>query len=266
MKLIEYVTPVTSAPEDAKLTDISYKISNIHTQYYGTFFTYKTLVDLERENYPQHIEIRLNKLLSVVNRDYRKYILNVSPDYKREGMIVLSYGGQDLVDVIGTLFSFNFNKKSYTARTKLSYQREKLINAMIIALSFLCAKYPKIYEFQVKATFLKVINDLFNYDTINRLELSEIYSSVLNLNINVIANKIKDIGLKPKEKIKKPRKQKAKTELPSKEQFENWLSSGQYTRTQLEEIIAKQYKVSAITVHRKIVEYGLARNYKYNKI
>lgn len=264
MRIFEYVKPVTSSAEDAKLSEISNRISNIHSRYYCTFFTFRTLVDLERENYPKHIEIKLNGLLSEVNRDYRKYILNVSPDYKREGMMVLSYGSCELSDVIGAEYGFNFNKK-YTNRTKLNYSREKLINAMIVALSFLCAKYPVVYEFQIQATFLKVINDLFDYATVRHLELSDVYSGILGLDIQVIADKIKALDLKPKERIKKPRKQKAKTELPSKEQFEAWLSSGQYTRTELERIIAERYKVSARTVHRQIVRYGLARKYNKNK-
>ena len=266
MTINEYVTPVTTSAEDAKLSEISFQISNMYSQYYSSFYTFKTLVDLEREYYPKDIEIRLNKLLSEVTKNYRKYILNVSTEYKREGMIVMSYCGQDIADAIGSLFNFNFNKKSYINRTKLNYSREKLINAMIVALCFLFAKYKTVYEFQIKATYIKILNDFFNYQTVNHLELFEIYSSLLNLDIKVVTDKIKALNLTPKERIKKPRKQKPKTELPSREQFENWLTSGQYTRTELEQIIAKQYKVSAITVHRKIVEYGLARNYKTNKI
>lgn len=262
MKILDYLKPVTNSAEDVKLTEIQTKIDEIDNFLYSTFFTFKTLVDDERDSYPKSTEIKVNNKLNEINRTYRVDIINVSADYKREGMTVWSYCGKYLVDVIGEQFHFNFNKKSYKDRARLAYTREKVINAMITALSFLFSKYTEVYAFQIKATFLKLIIDFFEYKTINHLELYSIYSQILNLDLNVIANKIKSLNIQTKVKIQQKRERKPKAELPSKEQFEYWLSTGQYTVTELKDIIARQFHVSTKTVQRKLADYGLT-NEKY---
>ena len=266
MKIFEYTKPITKAAENAKLSDIQDRIDCIANFYYATFRVYNTLVDIEREGYPISKEIEITKKLDEVNRIYRRDILNVSSDYKRENMTVFSFAGQKLCDSIGAEFGFTFKRDDLSKRKKLTYSREKLIRAAVIGLAYLFAKYQIVYPFQILATFVKILIDFFDYDSIKSIELADIYSSILNLDINVIANKIKELNLEPVAKIKKARKPKAKVELPSKKDFEYWLESGKYTQTQLKRIIADQYKVSEKTIQRKLAEYGLTRNYKNNKI
>lgn len=265
MTIIEYLTPISKRPEDAKLDIFNDKVYIAFKTYANSFRIANQLVDLEREHYIKDIEINTAKALTEINRTYRADILNVSADYKRENLTVWSFAGTMLVDVVGQKNNFIFNKRNYKERTKLHCTPQKLRETVITALAFLFSKYKTIYKFHIYATLLKVALDFFEYDSLMQCDLINEYVQILETDIDIINNKAKEIGMKPVVKIKKTRQKKDKVELPPKEYFEQWLSSGQYTVTQLKDIIAKQYNISAKTVQRKLSEYGLTRKYNNNK-
>lgn len=262
MILKDYLKPITKSVDDSKLSDFQNRIDSIDNQIYGVYSTIKTLVDDEKTKYIKDTEIKINEILKIINRDFRKDVLKVSPDYKREGISVWSLGDKTLTAIIGNEFNFNFNVKSYKDRTRISYSKEKLLSSMVIALSFLFSKYSEVYDFQIKYTFIKVLIDFFDFRSIDYLEAYQVYTQILNIDMSVIVSNIKELGIQPKTKVTK-RERKPKTELPTKEQFEYWISSGQYTMTRIKKSIAQQYHVSERTVHRKLVEYGLVRKYTF---
>ena len=264
MKIIEYLTPIETTPEDAKLSIFNDKVYIAFRAFSNSFKSVNFLVDLEREHYIKDIEIKSTQALNELNRIYRADFLKVSPDYKRENLTVWSYSGKMLVDVVGQSNNFIFNKRNYKDRTKLNCTPQKLRETFITALAFLFSKYKTVYKFHIYGTLLKVALDFFEYESLMQCDLINEYVQSLEIDVEVILNKIKEIGLTPAIKIKKPRVKKDKVELPTKEQFESWLSSGEYSVTELKNIIAKQYNISAKTVQRKLAEYGLTR--KYNKI
>lgn len=265
MRIIEYLTPISNRPEDVKLDIFNSKVYSIFKAYASSFSIASQLRDLEREHHIKDIEIKTAQALSGINRTYRADILNVSPDYKRENLTVWSFAGKMLVDVVGKDNNFTFNKRNYKERTKLHCTPLKLRETVITALAFLLSKYKNIYKFHIYATILKVAFDFFDYESLMQCDLINEYVQVLETDIDIIITKSREIGLTPAVKIKKTRQKKDKVELPPKEYFEQWLSSGEYTVTQLKDIIAKQYNISAKTVQRKLSEYGLTRKYNNNK-
>ena len=143
----------------------------------------------------------------------------------------------------------------------MTYTKEKAVKASIIALTFLIAKYQEVYEFQVLATVLKVLNDCFELDSM-RADVKDVFTEILNVDIDVIRNNIITYGLIP---IKKPRKKRIKSlarlDMPTKEQFRKLIDSGRYTKGEIIEAIAKEYKVSVRAVRRQMEDYGLTRKY-----
>lgn len=265
MKLLEYVTQTkTSVVEDAKLNTFNDKTYSVFKTYANSFRTANQLVDLEREHYIKDIEIKTSQALTEINRIYRADFLNVSADYKRANLTVWSFAGKMLVDVVSARYNYIFNKRNYKDRAKLNCTPEKLRETTIMALAFLFAKYQKVYRFHLYATLLKVALDFFDYESLMSCDIYNEYVQILEIDIDIIIDKIKEIGLTPAVKVKKTRKKKDKLEFPPREYFEQWLSSGQYTVTQIKSAIAQQYNVSEKTVQRKLAEYGLTR--KYNKV
>lgn len=264
MKVSNYITEISKSPEDSKLDIFSDKVYSALRAYVNSFRSVNFLVDLEREHYIKDTTIKASKALNEVNRIYRQDFLGVSPDYKRENLTVWSYAGKMLVDAVADTFGYKFNKRNYKDRVKINATQQKLHDTFIMALAFLFAKCKTIYRFHLYATLLKVVVDFFDYESLKDCDILNEYVQTLETDIEDIIDKIKKLGLTPAVKVKKTRPKKDRVDFPPKEHFEQWLASGQYTVTQLKDIIARQYKVSAKTVQRKLAEYGLTR--KYNKI
>lgn len=263
----QYITQITPDPEYARFRTFAVHVANMFYDDYCQQFRFaKFLRDYEFINKLKDIEVKLNNKLTEINKLYRTEICNVSEDYKRENIVVWSYAGKYLTDAIGEKFHFNFNRRNYKMRSRLEATNDKIRDAFIIALAFLFAKNQIVYEYQLQATFVKMVVDFFDFESVTKLNgdgATAVYYDVRdNLDITAVYSKINELGLVPVRKDRKRQEKKQKLELPSKEQFEEWLASGKYKRNELQDIIATQYGISRRTVQRLLADYGLTRKYK----
>ncbi len=262
--LNQYITQIPMTPEYAKIRGYANQVSNMFYEIYcQSFRAIGFLLDYERINRIKDAEIKINDKLTEINKLYRTEIAGVSADYKRVNIVVWSYAGKYLTDVIGERFDFTFNKRNYKIRAKMNATHDKVKDAFIIALAFLFAKNPVVYEYQIQATFVKLITDFFDFDSVTKLQgATAIYYDVRdNLDITAVYQIINDLGLQPDKPKTMKTEKKQKIALPSKEDFEAWLACGQYKRNQLQDIIATQYNISRRTVQRLLADYGLSRKY-----
>lgn len=219
------------------------------------------LVDLERINSFRSADIILNNAINDINKTFKTQYLKVDANYKKAGLTAWSFRGVELTELLSQHFDFKFCRKIYSIRTKVKYTEQKFIDAMIYACALLFAKYETVYSFQFEVTCIKVICDYFDCNDIDYSRILDVMNKILLIEFDTILRKINELNMKP---AKTPKRQKkSKTQLPSREMFEDWVTCGKYTMTQIKQSIAKQFNVSERTVHRKLVEYGLVRDYHF---
>lgn len=250
-----------------KLPQFTQEFEELFNDFLVNLKSCEKMYEYERVTNARYAVIEFSRRLNDYNRRYRREILDVSPDYKRAGLFAFTYAGKDLVDVVGRSFKFKF-VSNRTERQRVKYTPHKLYTAVVLATTFLLKKYHNPHIFQIKATFLKVILDLFDYATINYQELEGVMQRLFNTDMEYFNLQSEIIGINDKikpepvkeDKVKRPRKPRKKTELPGRDAFEYWLTSGM-TYTEIKSKLAVQYGVTEKTIQRRMAEYGLTRKY-----
>lgn len=264
MTIIDFLSKVDyTEVKDFSLSTIQNLVRDASMLYVKRCESAFNAVDLERENALREADIYFNRALTDINQVYKEQHLHCSKDYKKKGITAWSSNKIQLSDILSQQFNFDFHRMIYAKRTRVKYTEEKILFAIKIATAMLFAKNEDVYLFQIQASFFKLIVDFFLLDAYDYKNLSNVLVKFINMDVSEIYSAIDFYGLVP-EKKKPPKEQKKqKYNFPTKKEFEMWINSGKYKMKYIKETIAQQLNCSPRTVHRKLQEYGLIRNYEY---
>lgn len=216
----------------------------------------------EKRNRLQNEAKKLNDNLQTLNPQFREYVLNIAPTYKKSSIYVMSHKCVLLRNVVEKLFNFNFSwstaSTDYDKRAKITYTPDKMKEVMNIELAMLLDKYDRVYIFNVRLSFLKCLIEFFDLSTVDFSKLNSLLSDILNQDIEYINLIMTNYGFRSyNSNYKKPRRKK-QTGRPTEEEYKALLEAHKdMSRTEFKRLVAAKFGCNEKTIQRDMAKYNL---------